>query len=135
MKRDLDLSLIFISHDMSVVQHLCDRIAVMYLGQIVEIGAADDVVMAPLHPYTEALLSAVPSRRFDQERRKRIVLQGDMPSATAPPSGCRFHTRCPYKRDLSWRQRPIARHRHAFRRLSFRRRNLPGSRRRPRDRR
>jgi len=100
LKRELSLSLIFISHDMSVVQHLCDRIAVMYLGQIVEIGVADDVVMAPLHPYTEALLSAVPSRRFDQERRKRIVLKGDIPSATAPPSGCRFHTRCPYRRDL-----------------------------------
>jgi oligopeptide/dipeptide ABC transporter ATP-binding protein len=100
LKEQLHLSLIFISHDISVVQQLCDRIAVMYLGRIVEIGAADDVVMAPLHPYTEALLSAVPSRRFDEARQKRIVLKGDMPSATAPPAGCRFHTRCPYRRDL-----------------------------------
>ena len=100
LREKLHLSLIFISHDISVVQHLCDRIAVMYLGRIVEIGTADDIVMTPMHPYTEALLSAVPSARIDETRHERIVLIGDIPSASTPPPGCHFHTRCPYRRDL-----------------------------------
>jgi oligopeptide/dipeptide ABC transporter ATP-binding protein len=106
LRDTLHLSLIFISHNISVVQHLCDRIAVMYLGKIVEIGEADHVVMTPLHPYTEALLSAVPSPHVHDARRKRIVLKGDIPSATAPPSGCRFHTRCLYQRDLCKKVEP-----------------------------
>jgi peptide/nickel transport system ATP-binding protein len=106
LREKLHLSLIFISHDISVVQHLCDRVAVMYLGKIVELGTADDVVMTPMHPYTEALLSAVPSPRIDKTKRERIVLKGDIPSASTPPSGCHFHTRCPYRRDLCTRAAP-----------------------------
>jgi peptide/nickel transport system ATP-binding protein len=88
------LSYLFISHDLAVVSYLADRIAVMYLGQIVEIGPAEEVFAPPHHPYTEALLSASPS--FDLGApRKRIRLQGAIPSPSDPPSGCRFHTRCP----------------------------------------
>jgi oligopeptide transport system ATP-binding protein len=95
--REMELTLIFISHDISVVKYISDRIAVMYLGKLVEIGRAVDVVERPLHPYTRALVSAVPIPDPIRERqRKRIILQGDPPSPIKPPAGCSFHPRCPF---------------------------------------
>jgi oligopeptide/dipeptide ABC transporter ATP-binding protein len=94
LKRELGLTYLFISHDIAVLGHLADRIAVMYLGEIVETGPTLAVMQAPRHPYTQALLSAVP--RIDaRARRQRIILKGELPSPIAPPSGCKFHTRCP----------------------------------------
>jgi peptide/nickel transport system ATP-binding protein len=89
------VSYVFISHDLGVVRYLSDRIAVLYLGRLMEIGPAERVFAGPHHPYTEALLSAVPS--IDGQRRERIRLSGEIPSAINPPSGCVFHTRCPRK--------------------------------------
>ncbi|MGA3006487.1 MAG: oligopeptide/dipeptide ABC transporter ATP-binding protein [Opitutaceae bacterium] len=98
--RERNLSLIFISHDLSVVKHVSDRIAVMYLGKIVELGPAADVIERPAHPYTRALVSAIPSPDPESERaRARIVLPGDPPSPMAPPAGCAFHPRCPYAQE------------------------------------
>ena len=95
LRKQLDLSYIFISHDLAVVEHICDTIAVMYLGEIVEMTDCETLFAAPKHPYTQALMSAIP--RPDPKRRgkPRIVLQGDIPNPENPPQGCRFHTRCP----------------------------------------
>jgi len=95
LRKQLDLSYIFISHDLAVVEHICDTIAVMYLGEIVEMTDGETLFATPKHPYTQALMSAIP--RPDPKRRgsPRIVLQGDIPNPENPPQGCRFHTRCP----------------------------------------
>ena len=95
LQEELGLTYLFISHDLSVVKHLSNRIAVMYLGKIVELAASDELFAHTEHPYTKALLSAIPIPSID-EKPQRILLQGDVPSPKNPPSGCRFHTRCPY---------------------------------------
>ncbi|NNU79872.1 ABC transporter ATP-binding protein [Halovulum dunhuangense] len=95
LKRDMGLTYLFISHDISVIGYLCDRIAVMYLGEIVEMGPVDEVLSNPRHPYTQSLMSAVPEVDRVGERKDRVRLEGDLPSPLNPPSGCKFHTRCP----------------------------------------
>jgi peptide/nickel transport system ATP-binding protein len=107
LQSDLGLTCLFIAHDLSVVRHISDRIAVMYLGRIVENGPAEQVYSAPTHPYTAALLSAIPVPDPAVQRgRQRIVLEGDIPSPLNPPAGCRFHTRCPFAMEVCTREDP-----------------------------
>jgi oligopeptide/dipeptide ABC transporter ATP-binding protein len=107
LKDDLGLTLLFVAHDLSVVEHVSDRIAVMYVGKIVEMGTTEEIMARPLHPYTEALLSAVPSADPDI-RSNRIQLQGEVPSPANPPSGCIFHPRCRYAKDVCSQEEPIS---------------------------
>ncbi|MCM3763800.1 ABC transporter ATP-binding protein [Neobacillus niacini] len=95
LQKQFKLTYIFISHDLNVVRYMCDRIAVMYLGRIVEMGTYEEIYQNPLHPYTKALLSAVP-KESPYEKKERILLKGDVPSPVNPPSGCHFHLRCPH---------------------------------------
>jgi len=103
-----ELTYLFISHDLSVVEHLCTRIGVMYLGSLVEIAPRDELFARPLHPYTRALLSAVPIPD-PRLKRERIVLRGDIPSPANPPKGCKFHTRCPLATDRCKEEVPVLR--------------------------
>ncbi len=96
LQEEFGISYLIIAHDLAVIHHISDRITVMYLGKIVEVGEAEELVENPLHPYTEALLSAVPVPD-PTAKKKRLVLKGDVPSPVHPPPGCRFHTRCPYR--------------------------------------
>ena len=95
LQEELNLTYLFVSHDLSVIEHICDRVAIMYLGKVVEIGTKDDIFNNPQHHYTKALLSAIP-KVGQRDRSDRIILQGDIPSPVNPPAGCHFHTRCTY---------------------------------------
>jgi oligopeptide/dipeptide ABC transporter ATP-binding protein len=108
LQRELGLTIVFIAHDLSVVRHMCDRVAVMYLGKIVELASGEELYAHPRHPYTGALLSAVPvpDPRL-AARKRRQILGGDIPSPTNPPPACRFHTRCPKAQDLCRTEEPM----------------------------
>ncbi|PZT52454.1 ABC transporter ATP-binding protein [Paenibacillus silvae] len=108
LQQERGLAYLFISHDLSVVEHLCDRIGVMYLGSMVETASRNQLFGNPLHPYTKALLSAVPVP-IPKLKRERIVLKGDIPSPVHPPTGCKFHTRCPWAEEICKQHIPVYR--------------------------
>ncbi|MFC7399809.1 ABC transporter ATP-binding protein [Chelatococcus sp. GCM10030263] len=106
LKERLKLTLVVIAHDLAVIRHMSDHVAVMYLGEVVELAETEELFEAPLHPYSQALLEAIPIPN-PRGRRVRMPLQGDIPSPTNPPSGCRFHTRCPHARPVCAEERPV----------------------------
>ncbi|HEB28761.1 MAG TPA: ABC transporter ATP-binding protein [Porticoccus sp.] len=105
LQQEMNIALLFIAHDLAVVKHISDRIAVMYLGQIVETASSDDIYAKAKHPYTQALIDAIPIPD-PSVKKQRIILSGDVPSAITPPSGCRFHTRCPKAQDRCRTEQP-----------------------------
>jgi oligopeptide/dipeptide ABC transporter ATP-binding protein len=108
LQEEFDLSYVFIAHDLSVVRHICDRIAVMYLGKLVELGSDDQITEHPTHPYTQGLLSAVPVPDPElRDKRQRVPLEGDVPNPADPPSGCRFRTRCFKAEDVCAHEEPL----------------------------
>lgn len=108
LQKQFNLTYLFISHNLSVVKHVSDRIAVMYLGKIVELSDYKSIFVNPIHPYTKALLSAIPIAKVDV-KRERIILEGDVPSPINPPEGCRFYGRCSYRKDICKQQTPALR--------------------------
>ena len=110
LQERLGLTYLFIAHDLSMVRHISDRMAVMYLGKIVELADRNEIYLHPLHPYTQALMSAVPVPDPDlKKNQRRIILQGDIPSPENPPKGCNFNTRCPYAKDICTQEDPESR--------------------------
>lgn len=109
LQRENNLTYVFISHDLNVVQHISDRIGVMYLGKLVELGASEDVYNSPLHPYTKALFGSIPLPVVEIVKRELTVLEGNVPSPVNPPSGCRFHTRCPIAQEICQETEPVFR--------------------------
>ena len=100
LKKEFNLTYLFISHDLSVIRYICDKVAVMYLGEIVETAFVEELFLEPKHPYTQALLNSIPLPEPDRDLSKRIILKGDIPSPVNLPSGCKFHTRCPYVMEI-----------------------------------
>ncbi len=109
LQAQLGLSYLFIAHDLAVVKHISDRIAIMYLGQLMEMGGADEIYESPKHPYTRALIAAIPEPDPARRRQPKMVLEGDVPSPIDPPSGCVFHTRCPQAEDRCRTEKPVLR--------------------------
>ena len=106
LQAEFGFTYLFVAHDLSVVEHISDRVGVMYLGKMVEMTARTELFSNPLHPYTQALLSSIPIPD-PRRKRQRIILSGEVPSPVNPPSGCRFHTRCPFAMDICTETEPV----------------------------